>query len=121
MDIFTVRIWRILLVSFIKIIGIMPEKYNKDCSNWYRFVSVNFSRVALVGVGIVFTNLEASLHAIKELGYASTVIASDLGQTVNPDWSDAMAEYIHYLKDSGLTSDMIDTVTKKNQENLLDI
>jgi hypothetical protein len=61
------------------------------------------------------------LKNIKALGYESTIIATDLGQKVNPNWSDALSDLIHFLLESGITKKQIDTMTKTNASKLLDI
>jgi hypothetical protein len=66
-------------------------------------------------------NYENILKNIKAVGYESTIIATDLGQEVNPNWSDALSDLIHFLLEAGITKEQIDVMTKTNASKLLGI
>lgn len=65
------------------------------------------------------SNLEINLEAIREIGWESTVISTDGGQTDAPFWGEAIAEYVDFLYDSGLPDDAVDVMTRKNPARLL--
>lgn len=67
------------------------------------------------------SNYQSILENIKAVGYESTIIATDLGQKVNPNWSDALSDLIHFLLESGITEKQIDIMTKTNASKLLGI
>ncbi|MGV8983867.1 2-hydroxycarboxylate transporter family protein [Clostridium sp.] len=56
--------WMILIVIIVKMLGVLPAKYEYACSVWYSFVMKNFTVVVLVGVGIAYTDLNAVLAAL---------------------------------------------------------
>ncbi|MFP3043880.1 2-hydroxycarboxylate transporter family protein [Treponema primitia] len=49
--------WMILSVAFVKALGILPQKFEICCYQWYQFVMTNLTAVLLVGIGISYTNL----------------------------------------------------------------
>jgi Na+/citrate or Na+/malate symporter len=49
--------WMIITVAVVKALGIMPEKLEICCYQWFQFVMVNLTGVLLVGIGISYTNL----------------------------------------------------------------
>lgn len=66
-------------------------------------------------------NLKTNLEAITQVGYESTILATDGGQTENPMWSNALAESIEYMLEAGLSQEFLDTMTKENPARLLDL
>lgn len=46
------------------------------------------------------SNLADNLELIKEVGYKNVMVDTDGGQTENPHWELALAEYMQYLVDS---------------------
>lgn len=65
----------IIIVAIIKVTGILPEKYQNDCSNWYKFSVKNLSAIGLVGVGIVFTNLSELISVFTPIYFLIAVVA----------------------------------------------
>ena len=55
--------WMILTVAVIKIIGILPEKFEICCYQWFQFIMKNLTGVLLVGIGVSYTNLGQIIEA----------------------------------------------------------
>jgi hypothetical protein len=66
-------------------------------------------------------NFKSNFEAISEVGYESTILATDGGQTENPMWSDALVESIEYMLSAGLSQEIIDKMTKEYSAKLLDL
>ncbi|MSQ43519.1 MAG: hypothetical protein EXR45_04850 [Chloroflexi bacterium] len=66
-------------------------------------------------------NFPVNADAIRAVGVASTVIASDLGQPENPVWPDGLDQYLTWLRGAGFTSAEIDTMGRTNPAHLLGI
>lgn len=56
---------------------------------------------------------------MHEIGFESTIIATDGGQVENPMWSEALSEYIAYLVDAGVSQQHIDLMSKHNPAKVL--
>lgn len=65
------------------------------------------------------TNFHRNLAAMEALGFESTIVATDGGQVENPLWSEALAEYIEFLLQAGVSPQMVDQMTKENPARLL--
>jgi len=63
--------------------------------------------------------IEEFAKAIKEVGAENCVIATDLGQYMNPIPADGMKEFILALMSKGITQEQINLVAKKNPARLL--
>ena len=75
----------IILVAIVKSLNIMDEFYEKCCAKWYNFIIKNFTSALLVGIGIVYTNLEqviSSLNLTYLLLVATTVIGAVIGTSI---------------------------------------
>ncbi|MCT4593435.1 MAG: 2-hydroxycarboxylate transporter family protein [Anaeromicrobium sp.] len=75
----------IISVAIVKVLGIMPEKYEKGAFQWFRFVMTNFTPALLVGIGVAYTDLNAvidSLSVIYIVLVFTTVIGSTIGSAV---------------------------------------
>ena len=63
-----------------------------------------------MGGGKYKSNLADNLELIKEVGYKNVMVDTDGGQTENPHWELALAEYMQYLnqmaEDFGLENDI---------------
>lgn len=66
-------------------------------------------------------HLPLALENIKVLGAASTIIATDVGQPNNPNWSEAYCYMMEYFLNQGVSKDDIEIMTRRNQEKLLGI
>ena len=49
--------WMILSVAVVKVLGLMPEKLEMSCHQWYQFIMTNLTTALLVGIGVSYTNL----------------------------------------------------------------
>jgi malate:Na+ symporter len=74
--------WMIIAVGICKATGVIPEKYEKACFNWFQFIMLNLTSALLVGIGIAYTDLREVIDAFS-LQYilivAATVIGSIIG------------------------------------------
>jgi CCS family citrate carrier protein len=74
--------WMIISVAIVKILGIMPRKYEEGAFQWFQFIMSNLTGVLLVGIGVAYTNLTEIAGALS-LQYiilvAVTVIGAILG------------------------------------------
>ena len=59
------------------------------------------------------------VRAIREVGPASCVISSDLGQAANPLHPDGLLMLYQYLKSQGFSENEIDQMAKVNPAKLL--
>lgn len=53
----------IITVAIIKVIGVLPEKYEVASYQWYRFIMSNLTPALLVGIGVAYTDLPAVISA----------------------------------------------------------
>ncbi|MDR0548987.1 MAG: 2-hydroxycarboxylate transporter family protein [Deltaproteobacteria bacterium] len=49
--------WMILSVAIVKVSGLLPQKFEICCYQWFQFVMKNLTGVLLVGIGVAYTNL----------------------------------------------------------------
>lgn len=49
--------WMIITVAAVKMLGIMPRRFELAAQQWFNFVMTNFTGVLLVGIGVAYTNL----------------------------------------------------------------
>jgi len=70
--------WMIILVAIVKILGIMPEKFEACCSQWFQFIMTNLTAALLVGIGITYTNLGDLVSALSGV-YLLLVIVTVIG------------------------------------------
>ncbi len=49
--------WMILSVAVVKIVGLVPDKYEHSCYQWFQFIMTNLTSVLLVGIGLSYTSL----------------------------------------------------------------
>lgn len=49
--------WMIISVAIVKVLNIMPEKYERIAEGWYEFVAKNFTSALMLGIGIAYTKL----------------------------------------------------------------
>lgn len=74
-----------------------------------------------VGNGRYKKNLADNVDAIRAVGVASTIIATDSGQMQNPAWDQVITEYIDFLYDAGFDEGEIIQMTRKNPGRMLGI
>lgn len=74
-----------------------------------------------MGGGKYQSNLPANLKAIQTIGYRNIMVDTDGGQTENPHWEIAMAQYMQYLADHGIPEEQIRYMTHTLPAKLLGI
>lgn len=81
---------------------------------------VFFERCYARNVGGAYEkNFYRNLKAMEAIGFESTIVATDGGQVENPMWSEALAEYIRFLRQAGVPSAALDRMTKTNPARVL--
>lgn len=73
-----------------------------------------------MGGGKYKSNLPDNLETIREIGYEHVMVDTDGGQTENPNWEIAIAEYMQYLIDHGVPEEQVYYMTKTIPSRLLD-
>lgn len=74
--------WMILSVAIVKALGILPQKYEICCYQWFQFVMKNLTGVLLVGIGAAYTDLGQIISAFSAqylLLVGVTVIGAIIG------------------------------------------
>ncbi|TCO68990.1 2-hydroxycarboxylate transporter family protein [Marinisporobacter balticus] len=71
----------IISVAVVKVLGIIPEKYEKGAFQWFRFVMTNFTPALLVGIGVAYTDLNAVINSLSVI-YIVLVFMTVLGATI---------------------------------------
>jgi predicted metal-dependent TIM-barrel fold hydrolase len=94
-----------------------------------RFVGMNTEQMkeaARLGAMLEFvwerpgsSGVAAAVKAIREVGVASCILSSDLGQAANPLHTVGLAAFFEDLKKQGLTQVEIDRMAKVNPAALL--
>ena len=74
-----------------------------------------------MGGGKYKSNLADNLELIKEVGYKNVMVDTDGGQTENPHWELALAEYMQYLVDHGISEEHVYHMTHTIPAKLLGI
>ena len=74
-----------------------------------------------MGGGKYKSNLADNLELIKEVGYKNVMVDTDGGQTENPHWELALAEYMQYLVDHGISEEQVYHMTHTIPAKLLGI
>lgn len=70
--------WMIIAVAVVKMLGILPRKYEEGAFQWFQFVMSNLTGVLLVGIGVAYTNLQQVIDAFT-LQYILLVGVTVLG------------------------------------------
>ena len=55
----------IISVAVVKALGVLPQKYEICCYQWFQFVMKNLTGVLLVGIGVAYTNLGQIISAFS--------------------------------------------------------
>ena len=74
-----------------------------------------------MGGGVYKSNLPDNLEIIKAVGYEHVMVDTDGGQTENPHWELALAEYMQYLVDHGIPEEQVYHMMKTIPYRLLGI
>lgn len=72
-----------------------------------------------MGGGKYKSNLPSNLELIKAVGYQNVMVDTDGGQTENPHWELAFAEYMQYLIDNGIPKEQVYHMTHTIPAKLL--
>jgi len=73
--------WMIISVAVAKAINIIPQQFEKACSNWYKFVAANWTPALLMGIGIAYTDLGQVISAFSPV-YVVLVFLVVLGAVI---------------------------------------
>jgi Na+/citrate or Na+/malate symporter len=73
--------WMIISVAIVKALGILPQKFEICCYQWFQFVMKNLTGVLLVGIGVAYTNLNEIAAAFSGQ-YLLLVLVTVLGAIV---------------------------------------
>jgi Na+/citrate or Na+/malate symporter len=57
--------WMIISVAVVKALGLLPQKFEICCYQWFQFVMNNLTGALLVGIGIAYTNLTQIAQAFS--------------------------------------------------------
>jgi Na+/citrate or Na+/malate symporter len=74
--------WMILSVAVVKALGVLPQKFEICCYQWFQFVMSNLTGVLMVGIGVAYTNLPQIAQAFTPqyvLLVLMTVVGAILG------------------------------------------
>lgn len=74
-----------------------------------------------MGGGVYKSNLADNLEIIKLVGYKNVMVNTDGGQVENPLWELALAEYMQYLSDAGITDEQLWHMTRTIPAGLLGV
>ncbi|MDR0526150.1 MAG: 2-hydroxycarboxylate transporter family protein [Spirochaetaceae bacterium] len=70
--------WMILSVAVVKALGLLPQKFEICCYQWFQFVMNNLTGVLLTGIGIAYTDLRQIAEAFSPQ-YIALVTVTVLG------------------------------------------
>ncbi len=73
--------WMILAVAVMKVLGLVPEKFEICCHQWFNFIMSNLTSALLIGVGITYTDLGEVLSAFSG-AYVILVFVTVVGAVV---------------------------------------
>ncbi|WP_071431141.1 2-hydroxycarboxylate transporter family protein [Angelakisella massiliensis] len=73
--------WMILAVAAMKILGLVPEKFEICCHQWFNFMMSNLTSALLIGVGITYTDLGEVLSAFSG-AYVILVFVTVVGAVI---------------------------------------
>jgi CCS family citrate carrier protein len=73
--------WMILAVAFVKILGVLPPRFEVCSWQWFQFVMTNLTGVLLVGIGVAYTNLQ-EVYAAFSFHYLLLVFVTVFGAII---------------------------------------
>jgi Na+/citrate or Na+/malate symporter len=73
--------WMIISVAVVKALGLLPQKFEICCYQWFQFVMRNLTTVLLVGIGVAYTDLKQIAMAFSP-EYLLLVFVTVLGAIV---------------------------------------
>jgi Na+/citrate or Na+/malate symporter len=68
----------ILSVAVVKALGLLPQKFEICCYQWFQFVMLNLTGVLMVGIGVAYTDLYQIAAAFSPQ-YVLLVLVTVLG------------------------------------------
>ncbi|MDH2431379.1 2-hydroxycarboxylate transporter family protein [Pokkaliibacter sp. MBI-7] len=71
----------ILCIALIKVLGLIPRRYELAAAHWFQFVVVNFTPALLVGIGVAYTNIDELISTFS-LTYLVLVFVTVIGAVV---------------------------------------
>lgn len=57
--------WMIISVAVVKVLGLIPRRFELAAQQWYNFVMTNFTGALLMGIGVAYTDLGQVLSAFS--------------------------------------------------------
>lgn len=57
--------WMILSVAVVKAVGLLPERFEASCHQWFQFIMKNLTTTLLVGIGISYTSMAQVIAAFS--------------------------------------------------------
>jgi Na+/citrate or Na+/malate symporter len=73
--------WMIIAVAIVKALGLLPQKFEVCCYQWFQFVMKNLTGVLMVGIGIAYTDLNQIAAAFSPQ-YLLLVFVTILGAVI---------------------------------------
>lgn len=64
-------------------------------------------------------NMQRNIAAIRAVGVASTIVATDLGQPENVGWIEGLTAYLRGLRTAGFSDDALATMSRQNPAQVL--
>ena len=68
----------IISVAVVKALGLLPQKFEICCYQWFQFVMKNLTGVLLVGIGVAYTDLNQIASALT-IQYIFLVMVTVIG------------------------------------------
>jgi Na+/citrate or Na+/malate symporter len=93
--------WMIISVAVVKALGILPQKFEICCYQWFQFVMNNLTGVLLVGIGVAYTDLNQIAAAFSPQ-YLLLVFMTVLGAIVGSGFIGRLVGF--YPIDSSITA-----------------
>jgi Na+/citrate or Na+/malate symporter len=93
--------WMIISVALVKALGLLPQRFEICCYQWFQFVMNNLTGVLLVGIGISYTNLEQVAQAFS-FQYILLVFVTVLGAVLGAGFIGRLVGF--YPIDSAITA-----------------
>lgn len=70
--------WMILSVAVVKVAGLLPERFEVSCHQWFQFIMTNLTATLLVGIGITYTSIGEVIQAFNGI-YLVLVVVTVIG------------------------------------------
>jgi len=73
--------WMILSIALVKVAGLLPERFEVCCHQWYQFIMTNLTAALLVGIGVTYTNIGQVIQAFNGT-YLVLVVVTVFGAAI---------------------------------------